>query len=512
MSRPYIKPSFLKPVCLTAKAIEGLIHTLPPQSTVLIVDAAGMGRHYVSEVKQAGLLPLAIFIRHEGYLPPHLKIELLKSREFFHGQAPVLELSAEEFYTMCAGLKPVALVAGSAPALSVLDEGARQAGLDYADPRTAPLRYQSASLLRASLRAGLAVHPFYEVHCAADVLPAMHECGNGPWLIRELCYTGRELTHAVGSLGEALELTERLLNKGSWPLAVSPALEEPLYALCVQKHAGRLELTGAWSYSLSPSLGLEYAALTLEEDPFSGRMQTLRAFAERVLEVMQLRHGPASIKIRMGAEGPALYEAAATLPEGFLPPGALDLCLGQHFSDSALRTLTRPREDETCPLNYWPLAHAVSLPLYNLTQQGRVRDIPLYALLKHLKSRAFFYVTVSIDDDLLPGFGIKGLLGEVMLVNSFAPELSYEKAALERLLKSAPNALVSTVKFSLPSLTLRSVRLSRTFEGGSLSDFIGFAAACRPAFGRSVVSLQGAESRDLLPLTLLLRALSYSIH
>jgi biotin carboxylase len=419
-----------------------------PVKTVAIVDAYNSGR-----------LLAPVFARR-GFACVHVQSRAVLPENYRHARCPgdfvdaiVHDGSIEGTLRALARWDLAAVVAGHEMGVNLADELSERIGVRSNGRARTRARRDKHEMMQVLAAAGIRTMAHFKAAALEPllawarargrwpvVLKPLDSCGSeGVWL----CHDERELAAAFARLAGK----RNLLGLSNHEVAIQEFLSGPEYVVDTMSAGGVHHVTDVWRYRKQQVNGAPFVYDAVELLPCEGELQTeLCAYATRVLDALEVSHGPAHIEIIRTDEGPVLVELGARLPGGCLPglvaactdhdPVELmaDVYLGRPFAAAGpyrlrkhallvwlistragiVRALQCMHEVQRLPSFFRmslkvqpgsPIARTVDLPTapgqVDLVHERAEVIAADYRRLRELEASDFF--TVSSDEDRAPG-------------------------------------------------------------------------------------------------------------
>lgn len=292
----------------------------------------------------------------------------------------------DDLVSRLEGYDIACVIAGSEYGIPYADRLSYILGLPGNDPSTTPYRTDKLHMHRALKRAGLRHIRTVPVRSEEDIT----EFWSGkPVIVKPSASVATIGVHLCQTLDECLEAYREDRGTGGWTgggvgeIVLQDYIDGPEFIVNTLSRDGVHRITDMWAYwKQNVGCGVAYDCAMTVSDPTDSDRATAD-YALKVLDAVGMMNGPAHLEIKSDADGPVLIEINARPMGGHFTVRSLDIALGHHITDIALRSAVDPGFISTLPEGI-PKMRNMGLKVLIMHESRVVDTAPLHALMSHL--------------------------------------------------------------------------------------------------------------------------------
>ena len=246
--------------------------------------------------------------------------------------------------------RPIAVLTGQEPGVPLADALSERLGLATNGSALSAARRNKFRMIEAVRAAGLRCAEQFLSSDVAQLVDWAERRGEYPVVVKPLSSAFTYNVYICRSADEVDAAARRVLSTRTlYEVANTEALVQSYlpgteYIVDTVGVDGRHYVCGVWEYEKRV---LESGTNIYDKDvlraPDERPVPDLVEYALKVLDALNIRHGPAHIEVIMTPAGPALVELGARL-NGNMHPGFHDVCLGANQADLIALAYARPQE------------------------------------------------------------------------------------------------------------------------------------------------------------------------
>lgn len=307
----------------------------------------------------------------------------------------------------CRAHDPIAVVVGDEPGVELTDVLSTELGLLTNGVELSPARRNKYLMIEAVRRAGLTT---MRQICpeTPEQLSEWHRSIGGRIVVKPLRSTGGDGLHFCDTSQDSVAAFDKvagavnLYSERNVGLVAQEYLRGTEYSVNTVSRDGRRQVTDIWRTARISVNGVIDFASQVHLMRRRGEVQDqLADYAGRVLDALNIRHGPAHLDIKITKEGPALIEVGARLCGGRIPYFVKRL-LGESQLDLTVDAYLNPERFRMRTGSDYPIGrHFAVVPMISPVE-GTLRG---YRHMDHIRELESFHeaiVFVQPGDRIVP--------------------------------------------------------------------------------------------------------------
>jgi carbamoylphosphate synthase large subunit len=311
---------------------------------VVVVDAYGTTKALADEFRAAGVD--LVRVQSSPAVPALFQSRPVDRADYVDDIVHDGDLTAT--LAKCRAHEPIAVVVGEEPGIELADELSAGLGLLTNGVELSEARRDKYAMIEAARRAGLTTMRQIRPESAEEVFE-WHRSTGGRIVIKPLRSTGGDGLHFCDTPEESAVAFDKvvgavnLYSERNAGVVAQEYLRGTEYSVNTVSRDGRRHITDIWRTARISVNGIIDFANQVHLMRRRGEVQDrLADYAGRVLDALDIRHGPAHLDIKMTEEGPALVEVGARLCGGRVPSFAREM-LGESQIDLTVDAYLNPQ-------------------------------------------------------------------------------------------------------------------------------------------------------------------------
>ncbi|HEY2060454.1 MAG TPA: ATP-grasp domain-containing protein [Amycolatopsis sp.] len=303
--------------------------------------------------------------------------------------------------------EPIAVVAGEEPGIELADRLSAGLGLLTNGVELSEARRDKYEMIEAVRRAGLTTMRQIRPRSAEEVFE-WHRSIGGRVVIKPLRSTGGDGLHFCDTPEDSAAAFDKvvgavnLYSERNAGVVAQEYLRGTEYSVNTVSRDGKRHVTDIWRTARISVNGIIDFANQVHLMRRRGEVQDrLADYADRVLDALDIRHGPAHLDIKLTEAGPALVEVGARLCGGRVPTFTREL-LGESQIDLTVDAYLNPQRFHARTGGDYPAGRHFAIVPMACPVEGTLRAYRHLDLIRELESFREVLVFVQPGERIVP--------------------------------------------------------------------------------------------------------------